>query len=104
MALAWPPGGGATDLDARGCLTLVAISVNGRDLWLRAQATPDSPWGPWSPLGTVPTKADGTPLLRVNHDGGLEVFLRTPSTGGLYQLSQTQPDGSWMPGRRWPRP
>jgi len=93
----------AVTLDARGRLTLVAISLNDRDLWLRARVTPDSPWEPWSQLGRVPAAAD-SPSLHLKHDGGLEVFVRTPSSGGLYQLSQMQSDGSWTPGRRWPRP
>ncbi len=99
--------GGFTDmavtLDGQGCLTLVATAQNGRDVWLRAQATPGGVWGSWSLVDTVPTPVD-SPSLHLKHDGGLEVFLRIPSRGGLYQLSQTQPDGSWTPGRRWPRP
>jgi hypothetical protein len=51
----------------------------------------------------VPTAPVNSPLLYLNRLGGLGLFLLTPSTGGLYQLTQPTPDGAWT-GRRWSSP
>jgi hypothetical protein len=104
----WDPlgahGGGfrevAAGMDATGRLTLVATSQNGRDLFQLTQVTPGGHWGSWSPLPSVPTEAAG-PLLYLNSNGGLGLFLRTPDTGGLHQLIQPEPDASWTPGPPW---
>jgi hypothetical protein len=100
-------GGGFREVavrrDAAGCLTLAATSQNGRDLFQLTQVTPGGGWGSWSPLPSVPTEAAG-PLLYLNSNGGLGLFLLTPDTGGLYQLIQREPDGSWTPGPPWPPP
>lgn len=92
----------AIDFQAR--LTLVATSQIGRDVWLQVRVPPDLGWGSWSRLATVPTGPVQSPSLHIGHPGELELLLRTPSTGGLYQLSQTEPDGGWKPGRQWPSP
>lgn len=100
-------GGGfsevAVTMDAAACLTLVATSRSHRELFQLTQVTPGGGWGSWSRLPSVPTDAAG-PLLYLNRNGGLGLFLMTPSTGGLHQLIQPERDGSWRPGRRWPPP
>jgi hypothetical protein len=100
-------GGGFSEMavvmDAAVCLTLVATSQNGRDLFQLTQVTPGGGWGSWSRLPSVPTEAAG-PLLYLNSNGGLGLFLTMPSTGGLYQLIQPERDERWSPGRRWPPP
>lgn len=93
----------AVGMDAADRLTLVATSQNGRDLFQLTQVTPGGGWGSWSRLPSVPTEAAG-PLLYLNSNGGLGLFLLTPDTGGLHQLVQPEPDGIWTPGRRWPPP
>ena len=53
---------------------------------------------------TDPRLAGAPPTDTVDADGRLEVFLQTPDTGGLYQLSQSTPNGGWTPGHGWPPP
>jgi hypothetical protein len=95
----------AVGLNADDLLTLVATARNGRDLWQRTQATEPTPggWGPWERLPAVPTAPVDSPLLYRNRRRGLGLFLRTPSTGGLYQLTQPIPGDAWT-GRRWSSP
>jgi hypothetical protein len=95
----------ASDNTAR--LVLVATSRNGSDLWAAAQTEPNAQtWTSWSSLGSVPSGPVEDPTLGLSTDNGrMELFLRTPSTGGLYQLSATAP-GHWWPyvSRPWPQP
>jgi hypothetical protein len=94
-------------VDAIGRLVLVATSRSGTDLWATALSEPGaSDWTEWSPLGSVaPGPAEDPTLGLSTSDGRMELFLRTPSTGGLYQLSATGP-GRWWPfvGRQWSQP
>jgi hypothetical protein len=109
VRLGSPPGGvvdlGAV-LDAGGSVAVVATSHNGTDLWYMAEAPGIPVWpGEWLPLGSVtPGPVQGL-TLKLDKKGRTELFLRTPSTGGLYQISQTEP-GKWRPylGRPWPHP
>jgi hypothetical protein len=95
----------AVAMDAHGHLTLVVTARDGRELWQRTQAPPPAPlgWGKWTRLPAVPTAPVERPLLYLNRLGGLGLFLVTPSTGGLYQLTQPTPDDAWT-GRRWSSP
>lgn len=97
----------AVGLNADDLLTLVATARDGRDLWQRTQASATEPapggWGPWERLPAVPTAPVDSPMLYRNRRGGLGLFLRTPSTGGLYQLTQPTLGGAWT-GRRWSSP
>jgi hypothetical protein len=97
----------AVGLNGDALLTLVATARDGRDLWQRTQAPATDPmpggWGPWERLPAVPTAPVDSPLLYRNRRGGLGLFLRTPSTGGLYQLTQPTLGGAWT-GRRWSSP
>jgi hypothetical protein len=109
VRLGSPPGGvgdvGAV-LDARRSVVVVATSHNGTDLWYIAEAPAISVWpGEWSPLGSITPGPVQDPTLRLDKKGRTELFLRIPSTGGLYEVSQTEP-GQWRPyvGRPWPHP
>jgi hypothetical protein len=94
----------AVALNAQALLTLVVTARDGRELWQLTQATPPAVgWGTWTRLPAVPTAPVNSPLLYLNRLGGLGLFLLTPSTGGLYQLTQSTPDGAWT-GRRWSSP
>jgi hypothetical protein len=90
--------------NADGRLELFATLHDGTDLWHRRQTAPNNGWAPWASLGSVATGTIQAPALVANADGRLELFLRTPDTGGLYQLSQKTPNGGWTPGRGWPPP
>jgi hypothetical protein len=95
----------AVRIDAGGHLALAATSGNGRDLWLRTQTTPNDGWDPsWLPLPSVPIGPVQRPLLYMNKNGGLGLLLRTPSTGGLFQLIQPELAGTWTPGHQWSAP
>jgi hypothetical protein len=100
--------GGFADLgvgrNADGRLELFATLQNGTDLWHIWQTAPNGNWSPWTSMGSVATGTIAGPTLASDADGRLEVFLRTPDTGGLYQVSQSAPNGSWTPGHGWPPP
>jgi hypothetical protein len=82
----------AVALNAQALLTLVVTARDGRELWQLTQATPPAVgWGTWTRLPAVPTAPVNSPLLYLNRLGGLGLFLLTPSTGGLYQLTQPTP-------------
>jgi hypothetical protein len=100
--------GGFADLgvgtNADGRLELFATLQNGTDLWHRWQTAPNNGWSPWANLGSVATGTIQGPTLASNADGRLELFLRAPDTGGLYQLSQSAPNDGWTSGHGWPPP
>jgi hypothetical protein len=100
--------GGFADLgvgrNADGRLEVFATLQNGTDLWHIWQTTPNGNWSSWKSMGSVATGTIAGPTLASDADGRLEVFLQTPDTGGLYQLSQSTPNGGWTPGHGWPPP
>ena len=101
-------GGGFADLgvgrNADGRLELFATLQDGTDLWRRCQTAPNNGWSPWENLGSVATGTIQGPTLASDADGRLELFLRTPDTGGLYQLTQKRPNGDWEPDHGWQPP
>jgi hypothetical protein len=104
-----PEGGGLAEVDItkdiRRCLTLVAVSRSGRDLWKLAQAAPSDGWPlQWDKVATVPTGTLEHPTLYRRSNGGLGLFLLDGSTGGLHQRIQLQPDGDWEFNRDWEAP
>jgi hypothetical protein len=100
--------GGFADLgvgrNADGRLEVFATLQNGTDLWHVWQTAPNGNWSSWKSMGSVATGTIAGPTLASDADGRLEVFLQTPDTGGLYQLSQSTPNGGWTPGHGWPPP
>jgi hypothetical protein len=88
--------------NADGRLELFVVGGDGA-VWQRWQLTPNGKWSSWKSMGS---RAGGFADLGVgrNADGRLELFLRTPDTGGLYQVSQSSPNGGWTPGHEWPQP
>jgi hypothetical protein len=101
-------GGGFADLgvgpNADGRLELLATLQNGTDLWRRYQTAPNNGWSPWENLGSVATGTIQSPTLASDADERLELFLRTPDTGGLYQVSQKSPNGDWEARQSWRPP
>lgn len=101
-------GGGFADLgvgrNADGRLELFATLQHGSDLWRRCQTAPNSSWMPWENRGRVAAGMIQGPTLTSAADGRLVLFMRTPDSGGLYQLTQTSPNGDWDLGHSWPPP
>lgn len=95
----------AVVLDASARLTLIAISSDGLELWQRTQVTPSDGWGPnpWVKLPTALANSVAQPLLHLRPNGGLELFLLQPDTGGLHQRIQTGPGDPWI-GLDWEPP
>jgi hypothetical protein len=92
-------------MDARGRLTLVAVSQSGQDLWQQAQVVPNGGWGEWAKVATAPTTGPlEQPTLYLRRNGGLGLFPVDGSTGGLHQRIQLQPDGGWGFSRDWSAP
>jgi hypothetical protein len=85
-------------------LEVMATLLDSTDLWYRSQTGPDGGWSDWSSLGSVATGRIAAPTLAADADGRLELFLQMPETGGLYQLTQTEPNAGWNVGRSWPHP
>jgi hypothetical protein len=90
--------------NADGRLEVMATLLDSTDLWHRSQTAPDDGWSDWSSLGSVATGRIAAPTLAADADGRLELFLQMPETGGLYQLTQTEPNAGWNVGRSWPHP
>jgi hypothetical protein len=88
---------------------LVLVAAEGYHLRHTAQTTPGaSIWTPWSSLATVPGPPIPFPLkapvLGVNHDRLMELFVVIAATGKLYHLTETA-QGQWpSSGESWHPP
>jgi hypothetical protein len=97
--------------DLRGRVVLVATTQSNH-LWHTAQTSPgDMTWAPWARLSTLPVplaeETDPTlsrPVLRLDSDGRMELFVAT-SKGDLFEL-RAQAAGDWGTPlvRPWPHP
>jgi hypothetical protein len=114
QALAQPVfgfGDMAVRLNDRGTLFLVATEFAGNRLWYATQAgTGPDTWCPLSPLATVPEAAPDdvaaltAPVLGINTDGRMEMFVVMRAKGTLYQLSSPARGELPSVGRSWPHP